>query len=248
MTSYAVQHQRDARDSHSDHGGSSEHGTFHDSRSNPETLESRSNPETEYTSASEGTWTSKTSQDHKDLIHKIKKLLDITDDDHERLLKEIQNLQEANGSFTKIVNSLHRENKEVSDKNQILQDENNHLQNIWHNLTTHVIMFMENFASLQEQVEENASYRANRHGMTHDNASQTQHGDLSISDRLYHATRSLKDDDDRAGHKKFEKLLDDVETTANTRHDAHTTTHRRPHFQDKQQQFDSEDERPVYHV
>ena len=246
MSSYAVDpSQQHHRYSHSDHGGSSDHGTFHETRSDPETHEIRSNPETEFSSASEHTWVSTKSQGHKDLIHKIKNMLDVTDEDHERVVKEIQNLQEAHASLKNIVNSLHREIKEVSDKNQVLQHENNHLQDMWHNLNKRVENFMHDYASMHEDLQENASHLANRHGTTHDHDSQRT---LSFRDKLSNATSSLEHDDHYENEVSQEPDQKEIVVHDRQRkpdYHVHTITHPSAHFEDKKQHWENNDERSI---
>jgi DNA repair exonuclease SbcCD ATPase subunit len=206
MPSYAVHNNlQDAGDRHSDHAGSSDHGTFFETRSNPETHESRSNPETEYAMASEhSSWSFRS---HNHTINEIKKLLDITDDDHERLLKEIKNLKTARQMAINTCEVLNSENDSLLHAKHNLEEEVEQLQDMLGNINTHVTAFMENYMSLHGEESENASRHASHHGTTHDHASQARHAagsrntdrdpqqpheDTSVRSRLEKATEVLK--------------------------------------------------------
>jgi chromosome segregation ATPase len=197
MSYYAVNHApRDPQDNHSHHRGSPDSEQPHHSRLHPETHESRSESE-EYESASQhSSWSYKS---HKNTIDEIKKLLDLTDDDHERVLNEIKRLQDADEDAQEMINNLNSENDSLMHDNHNLKGAVEKLQNMLQNLDMHVRTFMDKYEST------NASQRG-----------------LSRR-RQVNETQSLNArsrDEDRVEEKRFENLLDDVETLANRRIDA----------------------------
>jgi chromosome segregation ATPase len=198
MTSYAVHRPHDKKPSDVSHSKS--RLTSFDSDPGSEEFDS---------AASEQSWASQGS--HKDLIHQIKKLLDVTDDDHERLLKEIKDLKTARQMAINACQVLNSENDSLLHAKHNLQEEVEQLQKMLSNINTHVTAFMENYMSLHGEESENASRHASHHGTTHDHASQAQHAagsrntdrdpqqpheDTSVRSRVGQATKMLKNWDD----------------------------------------------------
>jgi chromosome segregation ATPase len=154
-------------------------------------------------------------------------MLDFTDEDHEHVLNEIKRLQDADENAQEMINILNSENHSLMHENHNLKGEVEKLQNMLQNLDMHVRTFMDKFEST------NASQRG-----------------LSLR-RPLHETQSLNPRsryEDRVEQKRFENLLDDVETIAKRGHDyhVHTITHQGPHFEDNKRQWNSDDEETVY--
>lgn len=219
MSSHAVYHApRDHQDNDSHHRGSPDSEQPHHSRLHTETHERRSESE-EYDSASQhSSWSY---QSHKNTIDEIKKMLDLTDDDHERVLNEIKRLQDADEDAQEMINNLNSENDSLTHENHNLKGEVEKLQNMLQNLNTHVRTFMDKYEST------NTSQRG-----------LSRRRPVNETQSLYARSRY----EDRVEQKRFENLLDDVETIAKRRHDyhVHTITHPSPHFEDRYQQWDEQ--------
>lgn len=148
-------------------------------------------------------------------------MLDVTDEDHERVLHEIKRLQDAYEGTEKMINHLSSENDSLMHENHNLNGEVEKLQNMLQKIDTHVRTFMDKYEST------NASQRG-----------------LSRR-RPVLETQSLNPrsrDEDRVEQKMFENVLEDLETIAKRRHDyhVHTITHPSPHFEDRYQQWDEQ--------
>jgi chromosome segregation ATPase len=225
MTSYAVHpsQQHHHRSSHSDHRGSPDSEQPHHSRLHPATHETRSEWE-DYESASEhSSWSYKS---HKNTIDEIKKMLDVTDEDHERVLYEIRRLREADEHAQKMINNLNSENHSLMHDTHNLKGEVEKLQNVLQNLNTHVRTFMDNYEST------NASQRT-----------------LSFRDKVSNATSSLKRDEDYENEVPQESDRKEIVVHDRQRkpdYHVHTITHQGPHFEDNKRQWNSDDEETVY--
>jgi chromosome segregation ATPase len=226
MSSYAVNHApKDHPDNHSHHRGSPDSEHSHHSRLHPDTHENRSESE-EYESASQhSSWSYRS---HKNTIDEIKRMLDITDEDHERVLNEIKRLQDADKNAQEMINYLNSENDSLMHENHNLSIEVEKLQNMLQNLDTHVRTFMDKYEST------NASQR----GLSRRRpVRETQSLNPRSRDEDY--ANEVPQESDRK-----EIVVHDRQRKPD--YHVHTITHQGPHLIDNQQEYHSEDEGSTY--